>query len=142
MDFGLAKPAHTGVAGSASAPLLSAARTMSGPMPVSPLTTAGSIVGTIHYMSLEQIEGKEADARADIFALGAVLYEMATGTRAFQGKSQIGVASAILEKDPDPVSTTKPQTPATFDYLVATCLTKDREERVQTAHDVRLQLKG
>jgi eukaryotic-like serine/threonine-protein kinase len=142
MDFGLAKPALTGAAGSASAPLLSAARTMSGPTPVSPLTTAGSIVGTIQYMSPEQIEGKEADARSDIFALGAVLYEMATGTRAFQGKSQISVASSILEKDPDPVSTTKPQMPAAFDYLVATCLAKDREERVQTAHDVRLQLKG
>jgi eukaryotic-like serine/threonine-protein kinase len=142
MDFGLAKPAFTGASGSASAPLLSAARTMSGPTPVSPLTTAGSIVGTIQYMSPEQIEGKEADARADIFALGAVLYEMATGTRAFQGKSQISVASAILEKDPEPVSATKPQMPVAFDYLVATCLAKDREERVQTAHDVRLQLKG
>jgi eukaryotic-like serine/threonine-protein kinase len=142
MDFGLAKPVIPGASGSASAPLLSAARTMSGPSPVSPLTTAGSIVGTIQYMSPEQIEGREADARADIFALGAVLYEMATGTRAFQGKSQISVASAILEKDPEPVSTTKPQIPASFDYLVATCLAKDREERIQTAHDVRLQLKG
>jgi eukaryotic-like serine/threonine-protein kinase len=142
MDFGLAKPTYAGAAGSASAPLLSAARTMSGPTPVSPLTTAGTIVGTIQYMSPEQIEGKEADARADIFALGAVLYEMATGTRAFQGKSQISVASAILEKDPDPISTAKPQMPAALDYLVASCLAKDREERVQSAHDVRLQLKG
>jgi eukaryotic-like serine/threonine-protein kinase len=142
MDFGLAKPAFTRAAGSASAPLLSAARTMSGPTPVSPLTTAGSIVGTIQYMSPEQIEGKEADARSDIFAFGAVLYEMATGTRAFQGKSQISVASAILEKDPEPISATKPQMPAAFDYLIATCLAKDREERVQTAHDVRLRLKG
>jgi serine/threonine protein kinase len=128
MDFGLAKPAFAGATGSASAPLVSAARTMSGPSPASPLTTAGAIVGTIQYMSPEQIEGKEADARADIFALGAVFYEMATGTRAFQGKSQISVASAILEKDPEPVSTTKPQTPAAFDYLVAACLAKDREE--------------
>jgi serine/threonine protein kinase len=79
MDFGLAKPTSLGAAGSGSAPLLSAARTMSGPMPVSPLTTAGSIVGTIQYMSLEQIEGKDADARSDIFAFGAVLYEMAMG---------------------------------------------------------------
>jgi serine/threonine protein kinase len=142
MDFGLAKPAFAGAAGSASAPLLSAARTMSGPSPVSPLTTAGAILGTIQYMSPEQIEGKEADARADIFALGAVLYEMATGTRAFQGKSRISVASAILEKDPDPVSTTKPQTPAAFDYLVTSCLVKDREDRLQTAQDVRIQLKG
>ncbi len=142
MDFGLAKPALSGPTGSASAPLLSAARTMSGPSPVSPLTTAGAIVGTIQYMSPEQIEGKEADPRSDIFALGAVLYEMATGTRAFQGKSQISVASAILEKDPDPVSTTKPQMPPALDYLIATCLAKDREDRIQTAHDVRLQLNG
>lgn len=142
MDFGLAKPTPLGTSGVGSAPLLSAARTMSGPSPASPLTTAGSIVGTIQYMSPEQIEGKEADARSDIFAFGAVLYEMATGKRAFQGKSQISVASAILEKDPEPISTTKPLTPATLDYLVATCLAKDREERLQSAHDVRLQLKG
>src|SRR3984885_9673469 len=81
MDFGLAKPAFAGATGSESAPLLSGARTMSGPSPVSPLTTAGAIVGTIQYMSPEQIEGKEADARSHIFALGAVLYEMAMGKR-------------------------------------------------------------
>jgi eukaryotic-like serine/threonine-protein kinase len=143
MDFGLAKPGSLGNSGSGSTPLLlSAARTMSGPTPVSPLTTAGTIVGTIQYMSPEQIEGKEADARSDIFAFGAVLYEMATGKRAFEGKSQIGVASAILEKDPEPISAIKPVAPAALDYLVASCLAKDREERVQTAHDVRLQLKG
>jgi eukaryotic-like serine/threonine-protein kinase len=79
MDFGLAKPTSLGAAGSGSAPLLSAARTMSSPLPISPLTTAGSIVGTIQYMSLEQIEGKDADARSDIFAFGAALYEMAMG---------------------------------------------------------------
>jgi len=142
MDFGLAKPASLGAAGSGSAPLLSAARTMSGPTPVSPLTTAGSIVGTIQYMSPEQIEGKEADARADIFAFGAVLYEMAIGKRAFEGKSQISVASSILEKDPDPISASKPSAPPGFDYLVAACLAKDREDRFQSAHDVRLQLKA
>jgi eukaryotic-like serine/threonine-protein kinase len=142
MDFGLAKPASLGAAGSGSAPLLSAARTMSGPTPLSPLTTAGSIVGTIQYMSPEQIEGKDADARSDIFAFGAVLYEMAMGKRAFEGKSQISVASAILEKDPDPISASKPSTPPAFDYLVAACLAKDREDRFQSAHDVRLQLKS
>ena len=142
MDFGLAKPASLGAPGSGSAPLLSAARTMSGASPVSPLTTAGSIVGTIQYMSPEQIEGKEADARSDIFAFGAVLYEMAMGKRAFEGKSQISVASAILEKDPEPVSASKPSTPPAFDYLVAACLAKDREDRFQSVHDVRLQLKA
>jgi serine/threonine protein kinase len=145
MDFGLAKPATQGAPGSASAPLLSAARTMTiktdGPTPASPLTTAGSIVGTIQYMSPEQIEGKEADAASDIFAFGAVLYEMATGKRAFEGKSQISVASAILEKDPAPISSSKPFMPGALDSLVTTCLAKDREERFQTAHDVRLQLK-
>ena len=142
MDFGLAKPNSLGGAGSGSAPLLSAARTMSGATPVSPLTTAGSIVGTIQYMSPEQIEGKEADSRSDIFAFGAVLYEMAMGTRAFEGKSQISVASAILEKDPEPIGTTKPLMPAALDYLVAACLAKDREDRFQSAHDVGLQLKS
>jgi hypothetical protein len=142
MDFGLAKPAPLGAPGSGAAPLLSAAKTLSAPSPLSPLTTAGSIVGTIQYMSPEQIEGKEVDARSDLFAFGAVLYEMATGKRAFQGKSQISLASAILEKDPEPISATKPLTPVALDYLVATCLAKDREDRFQTAHDVRLQLKG
>ena len=142
MDFGLAKPTSQSTSDGGSAPLLSAARTMSGPTPASPLTTAGSIVGTIQYMSPEQIEGKEADARSDLFAFGAVLYEMATGKRAFEGKSQISVASAILEKDPEPISITKPLSPAALDYLVATCLAKDREERLQSAHDLRLQLKG
>jgi len=106
MDFGLAKPAATSAAaGVSSAPMLSAALTMTSPSPQgSPLTTAGSIVGTIQYMSPEQIEGREADARSDIFAFGAILYEMATGRRAFEGKSQLSVASAILEKEPEPLS--------------------------------------
>ncbi|HXZ41741.1 MAG TPA: protein kinase, partial [Terriglobales bacterium] len=141
MDFGLAKPTPAS-SGAASAPLLSAARTISASPMMSPLTTAGSVVGTIQYMSPEQIEGKDADARSDIFAFGAVLYEMATGKRAFEGKNQISVASAILEKDPEPISKIKPLSPAALDYLVATCMAKDREERFQTAHDLRLQLKG
>lgn len=140
MDFGLAK-LTMGTPGGGSAPLLSAARTMSGASP-SPLTTAGSVVGTIQYMSPEQIEGKDADARSDIFAFGAVLYEMTTGKRAFDGKNQISVASAILEKDPEAISKIRPLSPAALDYLVVTCLAKDAEERFQTAHDLRLQLKG
>ncbi|HXN73298.1 MAG TPA: protein kinase [Candidatus Acidoferrales bacterium] len=140
MDFGLAKPTSLVAAG--TAPLLSAAQTVSGPSPMSPLTTAGMIVGTILYMSPEQIEGKEADARADIFSFGAVLYEMTTGKRPFEGKSQLSVASAILEKDPEPIAAVNPLAPASLDYLVRTCLAKDREERIQTIHDVRLQLKG
>ena len=108
---------------------------------MSPLTTAGSVVGTIQYMSPEQLEGLEVDARSDIFAFGALLYEMATGKPAFGGKSQITVASAILEKEPAPVSAVNPVAPPALDYLVATCLAKDREQRFQSAHDVRLQLR-
>ena len=141
MDFGLAKPLGATTMASGSAPSFTASPTMSGPSPMSPLTTAGSIVGTIQYMAPEQIEGKEADARSDIFAFGAVLYEMTTGKRAFEGKSQISVASSILEKDPAPLSTAKPLTPPAFEHVVTVCLQKNPEDRFQTAHDVRLQLK-
>jgi Tol biopolymer transport system component len=141
MDFGLAKATITGL-GSAdsSAPLLSAARTMSGATPLSPLTSAGMVVGTIQYMAPEQIEGKEADARSDLFALGAVLYEIATGKRPFDGKSQLSLATAILEKDPEPIRSFKPLTPAAFERLVSSCLAKNPDDRFQTAHDVRLEL--
>jgi serine/threonine protein kinase/Tol biopolymer transport system component len=147
MDFGLAKPlgmssaSGSGAAGSGTAPpSFTAAATMSGPSPLTPLTTAGSIIGTIQYMSPEQIEGKEADARSDIFAFGAVLYEMTAGKRPFSGKSQISLASSILESDPAPISTVKPQTPPAFDHVVTTCLQKNPEERYQTAHDIKLEL--
>jgi serine/threonine protein kinase/Tol biopolymer transport system component len=143
LDFGLAKPAAMGtMAGSGSAPLLSAAMTLTSPSPhASPLTSAGMLVGTVQYMSPEQIEGKEADARSDIFAFGAVLYEMATGQRAFQGKSQLSVATAILEKDPDPICTTQPSSPPMLDQVVRTCVAKDPAERFQSAHDVGWQLR-
>src|SRR3984885_11838825 len=142
MDFGLAKSAGGGLgSGVSSAPLLSAARTMSGASPVSPLTTAGALIGTIQYMSPEQIEGKDADARSDLFAVGAVLYEMVTGARPFEGKSQISVASAILEKEPQPISVAQPLMPPAFDHIIRACLAKNPEERFQTAQDVALQLK-
>jgi eukaryotic-like serine/threonine-protein kinase len=142
MDLGLAKSATAGTpAGISSAPLLSAARTMSQASPVSPLTTAGTMLGTIQYMSPEQIEGKEADARSDLFALGGVLYEMVTGARPFEGKSQISVASAILEKEPEAISAVQPLTPPAFEHVVTTCLSKNPEDRYQTAHDIVLQLK-
>jgi dipeptidyl aminopeptidase/acylaminoacyl peptidase len=143
MDFGLAKPLgmKTTGAGSGSAPpSFTAVATLSGPSPLSPLTTAGSIIGTIQYMSPEQIEGKEADARSDIFAFGAVLYEMVAGKRPFSGKSQISLASSILESDPEPIRTINSQTPAAFDHVVATCLRKDPEERYLAAHDIKLEL--
>jgi eukaryotic-like serine/threonine-protein kinase len=139
MDFGLAKGASVPAAGAAgSAPAFTATLTISSP---SPLTTAGTIVGTIQYMSPEQIQGKEADGRSDIFALGAVLYEMATGKRAFEGKSQLSVASAILDKEPESIIAVYPMTPPVFEHVVRTCLAKAPDDRFQTAHDVRLELK-
>ena len=141
MDFGLAKPLlqNTTVA-SGTVPAFTAAPTLTSPSALSPLTTAGAIVGTIQYMSPEQIEGKEADARSDIFAFGAVLYEMAAGKRPFAGKSQISLASSILESDPEPISSTKPLTPSAFEHVVTTCLQKNPEDRYQTAHDIKLEL--
>jgi serine/threonine protein kinase len=143
MDFGLAKPLgmkSTGSGSGSAPPSFTAVATLSGPSPLSPLTTAGSIIGTIQYMSPEQIEGKEADARSDIFAFGAVLYEMTAGKRPFSGKSQISLASSILEADPEPLSTIKPQTPPAFAHLVTTCLQKNPQDRYETAHDIKLQL--
>ncbi|MGH9523017.1 MAG: protein kinase domain-containing protein [Terriglobales bacterium] len=141
LDFGLAKPAAVGaMAGSGSAPLFSAAMTMTSPSPQhSPLTSAGMLVGTVQYMAPEQIEGREADARSDIFAFGAVLYEMTTGPRAFSGKSQLSVATAILERDPDPISASA--VPPIFEQVVKNCLAKDPAERFQSAHDVGWQLR-
>jgi eukaryotic-like serine/threonine-protein kinase len=139
MDFGLAKATVANAPGSGKAPLLSA--TVSGPSPMSPLTGAGQVVGTIQYMSPEQIEGKDADARSDVFAAGAALYEMATGERPFDGKSQISVASAILEKDPEPISRIRPLTPPAFKHVVSTCLAKSPDDRYQSARDVKLELK-
>jgi eukaryotic-like serine/threonine-protein kinase len=131
LDFGLAKPA---------APLSSAV-TLTAATRNSPVTEQGTIVGTFQYMSPEQVEGKELDGRSDIFSLGAVLYEMLTGQRAFQGKSQLSVASAILEKEPTPISTIKPMTPPTLDHAIRRCLAKDPDERWQTARDLMLELK-
>jgi serine/threonine protein kinase len=142
MDFGLAKSASADVpAGTSSALLLSAAQTISEASRFSPLTTAGTMIGTIQYMSPEQIQGKEADARSDLFALGAVLYEMITGARPFGGKSQISVAIAILEKEPEPISAVQSLTPPALEHIVTACLAKNSEDRLQTAHDIALQLK-
>ena len=143
MDFGLAKPLGFTTTGSTSGqtpPSFTAAPTLSGPSPLTPLTTAGTVIGTIQYMSPEQIEGKEADARSDIFAFGAVLYEMSAGKRPFQGKSQISLASSILESDPESLLALQPETPPAFEHVVTTCLQKNPEERYQTAHDIKLEL--
>ena len=141
MDFGLARGLTATAAASAQSGMPSFTATPTMTNPVSPLTGEGSIVGTLNYMSPEQIEGKEADARSDIFAFGAVLYEMATGKRAFEGKSQISVASAILEKEPVSITVLQPTSPSALDAIIHTCLAKDPEERFSCIHDVKLQLR-
>ena len=142
LDFGLAKPAIAGATeAGVSAPLLSAALTLSSPGSQSPLTTSGAVVGTVQYMAPEQFGGKEADARTDIFAFGSMLYEMATGKRPFGGKSQIKVVSAILEDEPPPASRVRSGLPLAVDHVVRTCLQKNPENRYHSAHDVALELK-
>lgn len=132
LDFGLAKPA---------APLGGAATLAAAATQTTPVTEQGTILGTFQYMSPEQVDGKELDTRSDIFSLGAVLYEMLTGQRAFQGKSQLGIASAILEKEPESISKLKPLTPPALDHAIWRCLAKDREERWQTARDLGRELR-
>src|SRR6266849_262732 len=132
LDFGLAKPA---------APLASAATITAAATRQSPVTEQGTIVGTFQYMSPEQVEGKELDGRSDIFSLGAVLYEMLTGLCAFQGKSHLSVASAILEKEPAPISSLKPLTPSTLERIIKKCLEKLPDDRWQSASDLASQLK-
>ena len=135
LDFGLAKfqPASTNAMSGVSR-LATAAQASR------PLTERGTVLGTFQYMAPEQLEGKDADARSDIFAFGAVLYEMATGHKAFEGKSQASLIGAILRDQPPPISGISPMTPPALDRVVKTCMSKDPEDRFQTAHDVKLQL--
>ena len=138
MDFGLAKP---NAASAGAGPSLADLATATIQSPSTPLSSAGTLIGTIQYMAPEQLEGKEADARSDIFALGSVLYEAVTGHRAFQGKTHLSVASAILQKDPPPISTNNPDVGLPpLDYTIRTCMAKEPDDRFQTAQDVKLQL--
>ncbi|MEE9231601.1 MAG: protein kinase, partial [Acidobacteriota bacterium] len=131
LDFGLAKQTPN----SRPSPS-SAAQTES-----SPLTAEGTVVGTFQYMAPEQLEGKEADARTDLFAFGAVLYEMVTGKKAFEGKSQASLIAAIMHVHPPPVSTLQPIAPRALDRVVKQCLAKDPDERWHSAHDLTSELK-
>jgi Tol biopolymer transport system component len=130
LDFGLAKlQAPAVVPGWSQAPTKPAE-----------LTARGTILGTIQYMAPEQIEGHEADARSDIFALGVVLYEMVTGRKAFEGKSQASLMAAILDREPSPMSVLQPLSPPALEPVVQGCLAKTPDDRWQTAHDVMKQL--
>ena len=133
VDFGLAK---------AIAPLVSGDDASEGETAAAPrdLTQEGTLIGTLPYMAPEQIEGKAVDTRTDVFALGAVLYEMATGQRPFAGTSPAALASAILAGEPKAMPSLQPAIPHALDRLVRTCLAKDPEGRWQAARDVGLQL--
>jgi len=132
MDFGLAK---------ASVDAPSALPMTTAPTMTSPLTAEGTLVGTFQYMAPEQLEGGEATARSDIFSFGAVLYEMLSGRRPFEGKTQASLAAAILKETPRPLSALQPMAPPALERLVATCMEKDPDERRQSMHDVLLELR-
>jgi serine/threonine protein kinase/Tol biopolymer transport system component len=134
LDFGLAKA----IAPAAPQSGLTAFPTIAGGQN---LTEAGTILGTFQYMAPEQLEGKEADARTDIFAFGCVLYEMTTAKKAFAGSSQASLISAIMQNDPPPISSVSPMTPPALDRVVRICLAKDPDDRWQSAHDIAGELK-
>jgi serine/threonine protein kinase len=129
LDFGLAKGGEVLQGDIGSSPTMS-----------HPFTVKGTIVGTMQYMSPEQLEGKEADARSDIFSFGAMLYEMATGKKAFEAKSHASLIAAILKEDPRPMRELQPLAPPLLESIVKSCLAKDPDERPQSAHDLKLEL--
>ena len=131
LDFGLAKP---------HGPLSIADDSSDGVPATRTLTAEGAILGTLHYMAPEQLHGSDTDARTDIFAFGALVYEMATGRQAFEGKSQASVIAAILEQRPAPITTLQPLAPQLLDHVVTRCLAKDPDDRWQTASDLKREL--
>ncbi len=132
LDFGLAKLKQevTPVIPESQLPTMKSA-----------ITGQGTILGTLQYMAPEQVEAKEVDARTDIFAFGAVIYEMATGKKAFEGKTSASVMAKILEVDPPSISSLQPMTPPQLDRVVKTCMAKDPDDRWQTASDLCRELK-
>jgi serine/threonine protein kinase len=140
LDFGLAKPSL--LVGSGSNPPASASKSIfEGLTQQKPLTAEGSIVGTFQYMAPEQFEGVDADARSDIFAFGCILYEMATGKRAFDGKTKASLIASILEREPQPISEISPLIPPALQRVISTALAKDPEDRWQSARDMLLELR-
>jgi serine/threonine protein kinase len=128
LDFGLAKGEEIFRGDIDSSPTVSR-----------PLTVQGSIVGTMQYMSPEQLEGKTVDARSDIFSFGAMLYEMATGSKAFEAKSHASLIASILKEEPRPMRELQPLTPPGLEHIVKACLAKDPDDRPQSAHDLKLE---
>jgi len=133
LDFGLAKLKQEAIPENVSLSDL--------PTVKDPLTAQGTILGTLQYMAPEQLEGKEVDVRTDIFAFGAVVYEMATGKRAFEGKTQASVIGAIMSADPPPISSLQPMTPPALDRVVKKCLAKEPDDRWHAAKDLCDELK-
>ena len=131
MDFGLAKQ-------SGAASLANALTEMTADQ--AKLTSDGMIVGTFQYMAPEQLEGKEADARTDIFAFGELIHETATGKPAFSGKSRASLIAAILTTEPPPITQLQPLTPLALERVVKKCLAKDPDERWQSASDLASEL--
>jgi eukaryotic-like serine/threonine-protein kinase len=132
LDFGLAKFSARATAFASATALPTTPHTLTGD---------GTIVGTFQYMAPEQLEGKNADERTDLFAFGAVVYEMITGRRAFASNNRSSLIAAILRDEPAQMSTIQPVTPPALDVLVRTCLAKDPDARLQSAHDVAQQLR-
>jgi len=129
LDFGIARSSP------AAAPAADEQATRHGP-----LTQAGTILGTLQYMSPEQLSGEEVDSRSDIFALGAVLYEMLTGHRAFDGQSRTSLVAAVLAGSPRPAASLRPTTPPALEHVIAKCLATEREDRWQSAADLASEL--
>src|ERR1700751_4638976 len=136
LDFGLAKlaPEHVGVgAGTSALPTVGSEML---------LTSPGTAVGTVAYMSPEQVRGEELDARSDLFSFGVLLYEMATGTVAFSGNTSGIVIAAILNRAPLPVTQLNPELPPKLEEVINKAVEKDRELRCQSAAELRSDLKG